>query len=103
MIGGRGRGRLTDSALEFSRHARARLGQRLITEAEVRSVADTGEVIETYPDDTPHPSELIFGLADSRPLHIVLGYDALENEYIVITAYEPDSERWLPNLRERRR
>lgn len=102
MIDRRGSDRLADSALEFSRHSRARLRQRLITEAEVRSVADTGEVIETYPDDMPHPSELIFGLAGSRPLHIVLGYNALENKYIVITAYEPDSERWMLNLRERR-
>jgi hypothetical protein len=35
--------------------------ERNITATDVREVLANGEVIETYPDDTPYPSQLVLG------------------------------------------
>jgi hypothetical protein len=47
--------------LIFRVHALQRMFQRRITEADVREILQVGEVIESYPDDTPYPSRLILG------------------------------------------
>jgi Domain of unknown function (DUF4258) len=36
--------------------------QRSITAEEVRTVIQTGETIEDYPNDFPYPSRLLFGM-----------------------------------------
>src|SRR5260370_16852128 len=45
--------------------------ERKISEAEIRSVIDTGQVIERYPDDVPYPSRLVLGWASGRAIHVV--------------------------------
>ena len=66
-----------------------------ITDAEVFQAVCNAEVVETYPDDTPYPSVLLFGFAAAgRPLHIVCGYDQTEERVLVITLYQPDPDRW---------
>ena len=51
-----------------------RMQERDISIADVKSCLQTGEVIEDYPDDYPHPSCLIFGRTeDDKILHIVVG------------------------------
>ncbi len=37
-----------------------------INEIDVREVLTSGEVIESYPDDTPYPSRLVLGWRGSR-------------------------------------
>ncbi len=75
--------------------------QRKVSAEDVISVIDKGEVIENYPDDTPYPSQLILGWCKSRPLHVVLAKNLLDKELIVITAYEPDSEKWDKDFKRR--
>jgi hypothetical protein len=77
--------------------------QRRITEADILQAVGTGEVIEHYPDDLPYPSRLVLGWSGTRPIHVVLADNDAAGETIVITAYEPDLERWLPGFRTRRR
>ncbi len=55
----------------FRTHAIQRMFQRRVDEKDVRSVLETGEIIEIYSDDTPYPSRLILGWLGNRPLHIV--------------------------------
>ncbi|MCY4654997.1 MAG: DUF4258 domain-containing protein [Dehalococcoidia bacterium] len=43
---------------------------RGITEEEVYLVVEHGEVIETYPQDTPYPSRLVLGWIEQRPIHV---------------------------------
>ncbi|MBI4551036.1 MAG: DUF4258 domain-containing protein [Candidatus Latescibacteria bacterium] len=66
-----------------------------ITDQEVYETICTGEVIEIYPDDTPYPSVLIFGMTTSnRPLHAVCAYDSQDGRAVIVTVYQPDPDLW---------
>jgi hypothetical protein len=79
-----------------------RMIERGITVAEVRDVLEKGEVIEEYKADIP-PRYLMLGWSQKRPLHVVGEDDPVAGETVVVTAYEPDLERWKASFRERRR
>jgi len=67
----------------------------LITDQELYEAICTGEEIETYPDDMPYPSVLIFGTTNAgRPLHTVCAYDSDDDQAVIVTVYQPDPERW---------
>ena len=85
----------------FRAHAIKRMFQRRVDLKDVRSVLETGEIIEVYPDDTPYPSRLILGWLESRPLHVVAADNIADNETIVITVYEPEQDKWSPNFKRR--
>jgi hypothetical protein len=68
--------------------------QRGIAEEEIRQVLRDGTRIRDYPDDRPHPSYLMLGWIDQRPLHVVASDDPDAEVTILITAYEPDPMRW---------
>ena len=89
--------------ITFRLHAVRRMFEGGISSGNVRKVLEDGETIEDYPEDRPYPSRLVFGRAGERPLHVVAAYNALEDEAIVITAYEPDPERWEPDFKRRRK
>jgi hypothetical protein len=78
------------------------MAQRGIREEDVEYVLRTGERIAVYPDDTPYPSELVFGWRDSRPLHIVVATDTAGQRKIVITAYVPDPNKWEADFKRRK-
>lgn len=84
----------------FSVHAVQKMAVRGISADEVIAAVEQGEVIEAYPDDTPHPSRLILGAAQGRPLHMVAATTP-ERDTIIITVYGPDPLRWDPGLRKR--
>ena len=76
--------------------------ERGITVAEVREVLENGETIEEYKADIP-PRYLMLGWSSKRPIHVVGEDDPVAGETIIVTAYEPDLERWKAGFRERRR
>lgn len=86
----------------YQRHAVERMAQRGIREEDVEHVLHTGESIEVYADDTPYPSELLLGWLANRPLHIVVGTDAVGQRKIIITAYVPDSNKWAADFKRRK-
>jgi hypothetical protein len=86
----------------FRVHAIQRMYQRGISEAEVRRVLATGEIIEGYPDDTPYPSRLTLGWCGARPLHVVVADNLDDEENIIITVYEPDPKEWEPGFKRRK-
>lgn len=88
--------------LIFRVHAIRRIFQRRISKDDVRQILETGETIETYPHDTPYPSQLVLGWRNARPLHVVAAENAESGETIVITAYEPDSEEWELGFKRRK-
>ncbi len=96
---------MSDSGLAryiYRVHAVRRMFERGITVDDVRTVIETGETIERYPDDMPYPSRLVFGPSNGRAIHVVIAERLDENEIIVITAYEPDPELWEPGMRRRK-
>ena len=66
-----------------------------ITAQELYEAICGGEVIETYPDDKPYPSALIFGRTHAnRPLHVVCASDSEGNRAVIVTVYQPAPQRW---------
>lgn len=86
----------------FRVHALQRMFERGMREHEVLHIIETGEMIETYPDDHPYPSQLLFGWYEDRPLHVVVADHADDQEMIVITVYEPDADQWEADLKRRK-
>ena len=94
---------LSGKRIRFSVHAIERMFRRGITEQDVHTVVRTGNLVESYPDDTPYPSRLLLGWIGPRALHVVLADIVDEDAIVVITVYEPDDRRWLPGWIRRRR
>lgn len=76
--------------------------QRNISQDDVERVINHGEVIESYPEDGPYPGKLLFGFIGRRPLHVVIADNLSDQEMIVITAYEPDEEKWQKDFMRRK-
>ncbi len=88
--------------LIFRVHALRRMFERGISVEDVEAVLDTGEAIEQYPDDLPYPSRLVLGWRGRRPVHVVAAENLADNEFIVITAYEPDRAQWEADFKRRK-
>lgn len=68
----------------------------LITDKEVFECIQAGQILESYSDDKPYPSFLIFGhTSNNRPLHRVCAYCQEDDLAIVVTVYHPDPELWI--------
>jgi len=74
-------------------HAWDAIDERGIEVHELVAVLVNGEIIEDYRNDKPCPSYLTLGFVGPRPIHVLV---ALCKEHIrIITAYEPNPERWI--------
>jgi len=82
-------------------HAQQQITIRRIRVAEIRAtiLSDDAEVIEDYPEDPRGASCLVYGTVADKILHIHISYPP---EIVIITAYQPDSARWLPDLKRRK-
>ncbi len=92
---------VSSNKIKWSTHCLERMQERDISRADVKKCISTGEIIEDYPEDYPHPSCLIFGYSEAdRVLHVVVGMD---NECIyIITVYVPNREKFEDDLKTRR-
>ena len=88
--------------LIFRLHALRQMFQRRISDSDIRELLGRGKIIEEYPDDLPYPSFLVSGTVNNRPLHVVMAYNNVDREAIVITAYEPDPDAWSDDYTRRR-
>ena len=80
-----------------------KLRLRKIKADDIEKAISTGEIIEPYPDDPRGPSCLILGYTqENKPLHIVCGR-LEENEILIITAYEPDTNEWEIDWKTRKK
>lgn len=82
-------------------HAVKRLEQRGIRSKDVLDCIISGEIIEQYPEDYPHPSCLILGrCGEKKPLHAVIGSNG--EQLWIITAYYPSPEQWENDWKTRK-
>ena len=88
--------------LIFRIHALRQMFQRRISDSDIRELLIIGVIIEEYFDDTPYPSCLVSGTVNSRPLHVIMAYNNVDREAIVITAYEPDPDMWSDHFTRRK-
>ena len=83
----------------YSHHSKVEMEEEEFGEIKEHEVFETiisGKVIETYPDDKPYPSVLIYGQTrQNRPIHIVCAYDQDDNLAIIVTVYEPNPMLWI--------
>jgi hypothetical protein len=87
----------------FSRHARQRLFERGVSIDAVTRIVEKGRTILRYDDDRPYPSRLVLGYDGERPVHVLIAENAEADEWIVVTAYEPNPDLWLPDWTQRKR
>lgn len=76
--------------------------ERNIRVGDVEAVLKSGEVIESYQADKPYPSRLLLGWSGERALHVVVADNAQDEEWIVVTAYEPDPGQWDADFKRRK-
>jgi hypothetical protein len=94
---------MTHPRLTFRLHAVRRMIERRIGVEEVRLVVETGKIVETYPDDSPYATnQLRLGWVDDSPIHVVVASDS-DGDWLVVTAYEPDPDRWDDGFARRTR
>ena len=86
----------------FRMHAIERMFQRGISHENVLAALAVSEVVEDYPSDTPYPSALLFGVANGRPLHVVVAHDQDNGLSIIVTVYEPETSKWEVGFRIRK-
>ena len=89
----------------YSRHARAEMENEEfgeILEQETYEAVLSVKLIENYPKDVPYPSCLIYGLTrNGRPIHLVCAYSESEGIVVIVTAYEPNPEKWFDFTRRK--
>jgi Domain of unknown function (DUF4258) len=93
---------MNNQPIVFRVHAVQRMFVRRITIDNVRQVLDSGEMIEDYSEEMPHPGGLLSGKQGQRPLHVVVAENTQAAERVVITVYEPDRAQWKPGFRNRK-
>jgi hypothetical protein len=86
----------------FSRHAVSQMFERGISVEDIEKTITDGEIIEAYSDDKPYPSRLMFYKLGNRPIHAVVAENLQDQEFIVVTAYEPNLTLWDSEFRKRK-
>lgn len=90
-----------EKKLRWSAHCLERMQERDISIDDVGKCIMSGEIIENYPDDFPQPSCLVFGYTkNDKVLHTVVGSDG--TILYIITAYYPNTEKFMEDLKTRR-
>jgi hypothetical protein len=85
----------------WKKHALERMLERSISRNQVKNAMLQGAIIENYPDDNPIPG-LLLAVNQPEALHVVLAYDATNEQCHIITAYRPDLTHFEVDLITRR-
>ncbi|MEA5550790.1 DUF4258 domain-containing protein [Anabaena cylindrica UHCC 0172] len=79
-----------------TRHAKEEAANDHLFIDEINFSATQGQIIEDYPNDTPYPSCLIYGLNQKGdPIHSVWAYNKDTGLAVLITVYCPDPNKWI--------
>ena len=70
---------------------------------EVKLILEGGKIINEYPADKPYPSFLLLGIADLRPLHLLIAKDNETGDCILVMVYEPDRNVWSDDFKTKNR
>ena len=75
---------------------------RAISKDDALEAVKSGEIIATYPKDTPFPSYLMLHFINDRAIHVVVSADQQDGTCYIITAYPPDLLVWDADFKTRR-
>lgn len=85
----------------YTLHAAQQRIARGIRRSEVEQVLTSGEVIENYPNHHYEHACLVYGITkQGKVIHAVC---SLNNIVDIITLYEPSEEKWLADMKTRRK
>lgn len=94
------------SKVFYTKHAKDEMIQEEFGEIRDKEIFEailSGVIIESYPEDEPYPSCLIYGkTSENRHLHIVCAYSQDSDVVIIITVYQPDKNRWIDYERRKK-
>lgn len=83
--------------IEFTKHARDRMTERVIHQKDVVAAMRSGVIIDINKMGKPCPCCLILGRTRSEsPLHVAVAFK--EDCLLVLTTYHPEVEFWGENL-----
>ena len=91
-----------DGRVRITDHADEEMAKDGLAYSEVRDAISKGEVIETYADDKPFPSCLVYGKHNEKHIHAVCAYSEKDKIMVLITVYIPDQDKWI-NYKKRKR
>ncbi len=74
-------------------HAKVRMGQRKVSDDDVKHVVATGDVIEQHPRAQPFPKALFMARVRAEPLYVCCGFDGSEGYIITVHWYDPN--KWI--------
>jgi len=81
-------------------HAKERMGQRQVADADIIPVIGSGDVIESYADATPYPKALFMAQVQGEPLYVSCAFDGTYAHIITVHWYDPN--RWVDPWTRRR-
>ena len=85
----------------YTIHAAQQRIARSVKRDDIEQVLLTGEVIEDYPEHHYGQACLVMGKTRiGRVLHILC---SLSEELKIVTVYEPDPQKWVEDLKTRRK
>lgn len=93
---------IANGRLIWRKHALEKMFERKISRDEVKEVLLEGELIEDYADAKPFPSALFMKVNNSRPIHVVAGWNEMRKDVFIITAYEPTLDKFKDDFKTRR-
>jgi Domain of unknown function (DUF4258) len=70
-------------------HAKQRMGQRKVSDQDLKSVIATGDVVEQYPEARPFPKALFMARIKGKPLYVSCAFDGKYAHIVTVHWYDP--------------
>ena len=87
----------------ISQHARLRMGQRHVNRDDILRTILHGAIIEQNLDAHPHPKCLfMYQVLFGEPLYVACGYNARNEQAIILTVHWFDPNKWIDWYTRRR-
>ena len=93
---------ISEQALRITDHADEEMAKDKLTYNDVKEAISKGVAIESYADDKPFPSCLVYGNHEEKHVHTVCAYSKEDKMMVLITVYIPDADKWI-NYKKRKK
>ena|SRR2546428_6184799 len=81
---------LAEDRYLITTHAKQRMGQRKISDQDMKHVVITGDVIENYPQSQPLPKALFMAHVGGEPLYVSCAFDGKYAHIVTVHWYDPN-------------